>query len=84
METTGQRGLESIWLWLEESQKAAERPKPDFGAQLITRRLQVQVLSPQPKHHRFYSKTVVFPLKKLQVIFRDAYLMLIFIFSPDR
>lgn len=25
-----------------------ERPKPNFGAQLITRRLQVQVLSPQP------------------------------------
>ena len=34
---------------MEQVPKAAETSKPDFGAQLITRRLQVQVLSPQPK-----------------------------------
>ena len=54
METTEQRVLESICLQLKECQKVVERPKPDFGAQLITRRLQVQVLSPQPKVLEFH------------------------------
>ncbi len=48
METTEQRGQESILFRMEEAPKAPEIFKADFGAQLITRRLQVQVLSPQP------------------------------------
>jgi len=48
METTEQRSLESMLDWSEDTPKALETPKPDFGAQLLTRRLQVQVLSPQP------------------------------------
>ena len=59
--TTGQRGLESIWLRRQESPKVPERPKPHFGAQLITRRLQVQVLSPQPEILWFRLKSEDFP-----------------------
>ena len=48
MEATEERGRESILIWGEQVQKVTETSKPHFGAQLITRRLQVQVLSPQP------------------------------------
>ena len=51
---------------------------------LITRRSQVQVLSPQPENRRFYVKSAVFPSKKLRAIFSDAYLMLIFRFASRR
>ena len=47
---------------------------------LITRRSQVQVLSPQPQNRRFHEKSAVFMSKKLRAIFCDAYLMLIFAF----
>ena len=36
---------------------------------LITRRSQVQVLSPQPENRRFCEKSAVFPSKKLRAIF---------------
>jgi hypothetical protein len=52
METTEQRGQESILFRMEQAPKAQETSKPDFKAQLITRRLQVQVLSPQPVKRR--------------------------------
>ena len=61
VEITEQRGLGSIWLWMKYLPKTLERPKPHFGAQLITRRLQVQVLSPQPKVLGFPLKSEDFP-----------------------
>ncbi len=51
---------------------------------LITRRSQVQVLSPQPENRRFYVKSAVFLSEKLRPIFSDAYLMLIFGFASRR
>ena len=48
MEPTEQRGWESSLHRTGERLKALETSKPHLEAQLITRRSQVQVLSPQP------------------------------------
>ena len=71
METVERKGRESIWFWLEDVRKALEMSKPDFGAQLITRRLQVQVLSPQPKVLGFPLKSEDFPY--FPELFRAVY-----------
>ena len=47
-ETMEQRGLECISRQAEKLLKAPKTSKPYFGAQLITQKSQVQVLSPQP------------------------------------
>ena len=49
VETTEERERESIGLRIKDFRKEREMFKPYFEAQLITRRSQVQVLSPQPK-----------------------------------
>ncbi len=48
VETMEQRGLESISHRAVKLLKVPKTSKPYFEAQLITRRSQVQVLSPQP------------------------------------
>ena len=48
VETTEERERESIGLRIKDFRKVWEMFKPHFEAQLITRRSQVQVLSPQP------------------------------------
>ncbi|MCI9650018.1 hypothetical protein [Oscillibacter sp.] len=48
VESMEQRGLESISRRAEKLPKVPKTSKPYFEAQLITRRSQVQVLSPQP------------------------------------
>ena len=60
MEWMEQRGLKCTHIWARKCRNGLKSTFHYSRPQLITRRSQVQVLSPQPKSHRFLQEAVTF------------------------